>query len=86
VVAARIAATPHASVWPAVVAFHISYRHALAIRAGWRGAGRWAPPIPYRGRSMDNGQRHGWLAARELRVIEGGRKEETWTKSATSSA
>jgi hypothetical protein len=82
-VAAKIARTPGHDVWPAVLAFKISYRHALAIRAGWRGGGRQAAPIPYASRGYINGQRPGWLAMRELRVIKGGRHEEMkeWTRT-----
>ena len=87
-VAAKIARTPGHDVWPAVLEFGISYRHALAIRAGFRGAGRRAAAIPYASRGYINGQRPGWMALRELRVIKGGRHEEKeWTRhSAASSA
>lgn len=81
-VAAKIARTPGHTVWPAVLEFGISYRHALAIRAGFRGAGRRAAAIPYASRGYVNGQRPGWQALRELRVIKGGRHEEMkeWTR------
>jgi hypothetical protein len=32
-----------------------SYRHALRIRAGWRGAGRTGAPVPYDSRGYHNG-------------------------------
>jgi hypothetical protein len=44
----------------AVVEHGISHHHAYAIRAGWRGAGRREPPIPYRSRGWVNGRRPGW--------------------------
>jgi hypothetical protein len=43
-VADRIRAA-RGAVWPAVLELGIGYRHALAIRAGWRGAGRYVEPI-----------------------------------------
>jgi len=80
-VAAKIRQDPYGGVWGAVAEFGISYRHACAIRAGWRGAGRIEPPIPYRGRHMDSGQLHGWMSMRELRVIKGGKDEvDRWTR------
>ena len=86
-VAAKIRRTPDHSVWPAVAEFGISYRHALAIRAGWRGGGRQASPIPYASRGWYSGHRPGWLAMRELRVIKGGRHEEKeWTRRAAGSS
>lgn len=60
-------------VWHAVNEHGIGYRHALAIRAGWRGDGRWAEPIPYVSRGITNGRRNGWSGSgHELRVLEGG--------------
>ena len=56
-VARFILADPTRSLWPAVLRFGISYAHAAAIRAGYRG---W-----YAGR------RNGW-STRSLRVLEGG--------------
>jgi hypothetical protein len=53
-------------VWPAVVEHGISYRHALAIRAEWRGADRRAEPIPYRSRGWVDGRRNGWSSRLEL--------------------
>jgi hypothetical protein len=72
-VAARIRRA-HGNVWPAVVAYGISYRHALAIRAGFRGEGRLAEPIPYSAGGWTNGRRNGWAADR-LRLLPGGRDE-----------
>ena len=66
---------PYRSVWPAVVTFGISYRHALAIRSGWRGDRRHAEPIPYRSRGWVAGRRPGW-STRAFRVIPGGRRAE----------
>lgn len=66
-VAARIA-REQGNVWPAAIDFGISYRHATAIRAGWRGGGRRDDPIPYQSRGWINGQRPGWSALRELKV------------------
>jgi hypothetical protein len=68
-VAARIRADGGA-VWGAVRDFGIGYRHALDIRAGWRGAGRTAEPIPYSAGGWTNGRRHGWSVDR-LRVLPG---------------
>lgn len=58
-VAARIRRA-HGNVWPAVVAFGISYRHALTIRAGWRGDRRRVEPLHYRSRGWQSGRRPGW--------------------------
>ena len=63
------------SAWGAAVEFGISYGHALAIRRGWRGAGRRADPLPYRSRGWSNGRRNGW-SDRALRVLPGGRLRE----------
>lgn len=46
-------------VWPAVQRFGISYEHALQIRRGWRGAGRWADPIRYRSRGWSETGQNG---------------------------
>ena len=70
-VARLIARDPTRSVWPAVLRFGISYSHAAAIRAGFRGAGREAPGIAYRSRGWYAGRRNGW-STRSLRVLEGG--------------
>jgi hypothetical protein len=53
-------------VWAAVVEHGIGYRHALAIRAGWRGDGRRAEPIPYRSRGWVDGRRNGWSSRLEV--------------------
>lgn len=79
VVAAAIRRHPTHSVWDAVAEFGISYRHALAIRAGWRGDGRRAEPIPYRSRGWSNGRRNGWsvriaaVTESEMRLMDGNR-------------
>jgi hypothetical protein len=73
-IAARIRADG-GDVWPAVLALGVSYRHALEIRAGWRGARRLAEPIPYRARGWISGRRPGW-SERSLRIIAGGRRAE----------
>ena len=66
-VAARIRADG-GSVWGAVNAFGISYRHALEIRAGWRGAGRLGEPVAYAAGGWINGRRNGWSVDR-LRAL-----------------
>ena len=72
-VAARIR-QDHGDVWGAVETFGIDYRTAVQIRAGWRGAGRRAEPIPYSARGWINGRRPGWSVDR-LRLIPGTRDE-----------
>jgi len=62
------------NVWPACRIFGVSYRHALEIRAGWRGDGRRAEPIPYTAGAWTNGRKHGWSAERELALV--GSREE----------
>ena len=62
------------NVWPACRIFGVSYRHALEIRAGWRGDGRRAEPIPYSAGAWTNGRKNGWSAEREL-VLVGSREE-----------
>ena len=47
------------SVWGAMDAFEIAYSTAIAIRAGYRGAGRRAGPIPYRSRGWQSGRQNG---------------------------
>lgn len=63
------------NVWPAVIAFGISYRHACRIRAGWRPGGRRAFAIPYVSRGWISGARAGgapWTES-ELRAAWGDR-------------
>jgi len=51
--------TPHGSVHVAARRFGISTRHAERIRAGWRGAGRLADPIPHRSTGWVDGYHTG---------------------------
>ena len=65
---AELKAAPR--VWPAINRFDISYPHALRIRSGWRGANRFAAPLPYHSRAWTSGRRNGWSTG--LDVIDGG--------------
>ena len=51
--------TPHGSVHVAARRFGISTRHAERIRAGWRGAGRLADPIPHSSVGWTDGYHNG---------------------------
>lgn len=71
----------------AAYAFGISANHANAIRAGFRGDGRRAAPIPYSSRGWTNGRRNGWSTLEletpgGLVVLDGGRSS---TRRATGS-
>ena len=59
------------SVWPAVVEYGVSYRHACRIRAGWRPGGRRAIPVPYVSRGWIDGERGGSWTEAELREAWG---------------
>lgn len=61
------------NVWPAIITFGISYRHACRIRAGWRPGGQRAVPVPYVSRGWISGQRVGSWTESELRLAWGDR-------------